>query len=84
MAGRGQVSMNVYDEASPFVRTWTPAVTVLHHTFYGFAILFMGSVCDSLLNPPAVPLESSGKVMEMGEHPPSQSMGVSRRPYGLL
>ena len=37
-----------------------------------FLWAYMGSVCGSLLNPPAVPLESSGKVMEMGEHPPSQ------------
>ena len=48
------------------------SVTVLHHTFYGFAMLFMVGVCGLLLNPPAVPLESSGKVMEMGEHSPSQ------------
>jgi hypothetical protein len=48
------------------------AVTVLPSTFYGLAVLFMVCVCGILLNPPAVPLESSGKVMEMGEHSPSR------------
>ena len=51
-------------------------VTVLHHTFYGFAILFMGSMCGMLLNPPAVPLKCSSKIMEMGEHPPSRGKPV--------
>ena len=50
----------------------TPIQAVPNSTFYGLAVLFMVCVCGILLNPPAVPLESSGKVMEMGEHPPSQ------------
>ena len=54
-------------------------VTVLHHTFYGFAITFMvvkKSLVWLILDPPTVPLQSSGKVMEMGERSPSHRWSV--------
>ena len=47
------------------------AVTVVHHTFYGFAIQSMGGQCEHSETLPTVPCVSRSKVMEMGEHSPN-------------
>ena len=61
--------------AAPTMNRGGPArlsVTVLHHTFYGFAILFMGGVCSDASTLPTVSYESRSQIMEMGEHSPSR------------
>ena len=58
------------------------AVTVVHHTFYGFAIQSMGGQCEHSQTLPTVPCVSRSKVMEMGEHCPSWGK-LAKRPIVL-
>ena len=52
-------------------RPMPTSVTVVHHTFYGFAIQSMGGQCEHSETLPTVPCVSRSKVMEMGEHSPN-------------